>query len=339
MFDHGGVMQARLHSSFWRYLVMVVALIAAVSSGVICAAALLCQQLGLDHFAALTLDGDNAWYLDLSVKRVPEIQDEDLFYHNVGYSIAEARTADIVLLGPSFVSYAVDPELLRQFGDRHGIKIYNMAFIGIRSGEFSRQVIKRWNLHPKLWIINVDDQFVHFFNPSLELSIGPRTTPIVTVKDGRLRGWFTVAARNVRWRLENWWTGKGAAGVFRRADDGSVYLGTDPRYFAQDNSVLRVTRDQNCHTDAKTIALGRDYVKDIGGKSMFMLVPHSQYCPQQARELGEALGIEALLAPDFPYTMVDGGGHLDHKGAIIFTSFLLLALERSKTFQMLVHRQ
>jgi hypothetical protein len=160
-------------------------------------------KLGIDHFAALPLNGDYSWYLDFGGRHVPEIQDLDLFYHNIGHSIEAARKADIVLLGPSFVAYALDPELLRQFGNRHRIKIYNMAFIGMRSGEFSRQVIKRWDLHPKIWIINVDDQFAHFFSPSLTLTLGPQSSPISAVTYSRLRGWLVVASRNMRWRIEN----------------------------------------------------------------------------------------------------------------------------------------
>jgi cellobiose-specific phosphotransferase system component IIB len=330
-----GMLRAKPDATFNRYLV---AVICAAIAGVICAAVL--GGARRDHFAALPLNGDYSWYLNFSGRHVPEIQDLDLFYHNIGHSIDEASKADIVLLGPSFVAYALDPELLQQFGERHGIKIYNMAFIGIRSGEFSRQVIKRWGLHPKLWIINVDDQFAHFFSPSMDMSIGPQTTPIAAVKYGRLRGWLAVASRNVRWRVENWWASWSTGAeqpklleIYRRPDDGSAHLGVNPRYYAADNGVVPIDRDQNCHSDAKTIALGRDYLRDIGGRSVFMLVPHSQYCPQQARELAEALGVEALLTPDSAYASVDGGGHLDQRGAVAFTTFLLSDLERSDAFK------
>jgi hypothetical protein len=99
---------------------------------------------------------------------------------------------------------------------------------------------------------------------------------------------------------------------------------------------LHVDRDQNCHSDAKTIAQGRYYLDDIGGQVVFMLAPHSQYCPQQARELAQALGVEALLSPaaaDGRFTTVDAGGHLDHRGAVAFTAFLLSALEQSESFR------
>jgi hypothetical protein len=335
------VLGSKRRSPFQWYLA-IVALIAVLAGGLVVAVG---QALfgraaaGPDHFAAVPLNGDYAWYLDFSGRHVPEIQDEDLFYHGIGRSIEAAKMADIILLGPSFVAYALDPKLLNEFGVRHGIKIYNMSFIGLRSGEFSRRVIKHWGLRPKLWIINVDDQFDHFFTPSLTLSIGPQTTPIAAVKYGRLHGWFAVAARNIRWRMENSWaswsTGQplGLLGIYRRPDDGSTYLAANPRYYSSDNSIVHADRDPNCHTNSKIIEAGREYLRDIDGQTVFMLVPHSQYCPEQARELGQALGIETLLSSNAGFSTVDGGGHLDHKGAVAFTVFLLSALEQSETFR------
>lgn len=318
---------------FSRYLTVVAAI------WIVFVAGFLGRGSSADHFGAIPLRGDYSWYLDFGGNFVPEIQDEDLFYHNIGNSIAEAKKADVIFLGPSFVAYALDPEMLRQFGEKNGIKLYNMSFIGIRGGEFSREIIKHWDIHPKLWVINVDDQFIHFFSRTFDLTLGPRTVVIPATNYGRLRGWLAAASRNMRWHIEyrwaNWRTGASSEpqGIYRRTDDGSVYLGFNPKYAASDNRVIRVDRNQDCHTSPAVIDIGRGYLGDIGGRSMFMLVPHSQYCPQQARELAQALGVEAMLTPDANYTTVDGGGHLDHNGALAFTRFLLSSLEKSATFQ------
>ena len=320
---------------FSRYLTIVAAIWG------VAVAAFLGTSSNADHLGAIPLRGDYSWYLDFGGSFVPEIQDEDLFDHNIGNSIAEAKEADIVFLGPSFVAYALDPDLLRQFGKKNGIRLYNMSFIGIRGGEFSREIIKRWNLHPKLWIINVDDQFIHFFSRSLDLTLGPRTVAIPAANYGRLRGWLAAVGRNMRWRIEykwvSWRTGSSPEpqGIYRRPDDGGVYLGFNPKYTASDNRLIPVGRNQDCHASGTVIDVGRDYLSDIGGHSILMLVPHSQYCPQQARELAQALGVEAMLAPDANYTTVDGGGHLDHAGAVAFTRFILSSLEQSATFRAL----
>jgi len=329
----------RLTSPFLRYLA-VTAIVSATIVGATLAWGLTWGLSGRDHFAAMPLHGDPSWYRDYGGRAKPEIQDMDLFYHNIGESIAKARAADVVVLGPSFVVYALDHGLLKAFETRHGIKIYDMAFIGIRGGEFSRRIIKRWNIRPKLWIINADDQFIHFFSSSLVLTLGPKATPIPAATYGRLTGMRYAAARNVRWRLEDEWAWLSAPasyspdlGIYRSVDDGSVYLDLNPSYVAADNRTMPFERDPNCHTNAETIKTAQEYLADIGGRAILTLVPHSQYCPQQARELAQALGVEAIVPPNLGYTTLDGGGHLDHRGSVTFTEYFLTALEQSEAFR------
>ncbi len=273
----------------------------------------------------------------LAAKRFQRFRIKILFFHNIGPSIAEVRKADIVILGPSFVAYALDSEKLKAFSAKYGVKIYNMAFLGIRSGEFSRRVIERWGIRPKLWIINVDDQIEPFFTTAMDMWwFKSKALPIPSASYGRRHAWLNVIRRNVRWRIEDLLATSPDNSFYRRIDDGAVYLGSDPRYGAPNNPVIALNRDQDCHATTSTIDVGRKYLADIGGHTIFTLVPHNQYCPQQARELAEAIGVEAILPPSPQYTSVDGGGHLDHRGAAAFTEYLLSALERSRTFREIV---
>ncbi len=285
----------------------------------------------------MPLNGDRSWYRDVGGRKVPEIQDLDLFFHNIGPSVAEAQKADIVILGPSFVLYALDPDQLRAFSAKYGVKIYDMAFLGVRSGEFSRRVIERWGIRPKLWIINADDQIEPFFSSSVNMwwfrSNTVKSIPIPPLTYGRPRAWFNVLRRNMRWRTEDALATSPDASFYRRADNGAMSLDANPRYRAPDNPVIALSRDQDCHATASTVDVGRRYLAEIGGRTIFTLVPHSQYCPQQVRELAKALGVEAILPPSSQYTSVDGGGHLDQRGATAFTEYLLAALERSRAFR------
>lgn len=310
------------------------------SAALLIAAALLLRPnykdvFALSEFAGISAFDGDVWYRDLGGRSKPEIQDLDLFYHDIGPSIGHARQADIIILGPSFTLYGLDPDELRRFGERHGLKIFNMSFFGVRSGEFSRRIIKRWSLHPKLWIINLDDNFDHFFSTVLTMQwIGvPKPFPIPPTEYGRLRGWGVVAQRNARWRLEDaMLPAKPDGSVYRRHDDGGVYLGNNPRFDA-DNGKIVVTRDQNCHAQPGTIDVGRNYLASIGGEAVLTLVPSSTWCPLQVRELGKALGKEVIVPPDAAYSTVDGGGHLDHKGALAFTDYFLHELEQSQAFK------
>jgi hypothetical protein len=292
---------------------------------------------GHDHFASYPLNGDIAFYRDYSERPVPEIQDQELFYHNIGGSMAAARSADIIFLGPSFVSYALDKTVLRQFEAARGRHIYNMSFIGVRSGEFSRRIITRWNIQAPLWVINADDQFVPFFSKSLDVTLGADATTIPATLHGRIGGYVSVAARNLRWRVADYTsykTGGGSAnGIFRNIATGDATIEVKLRYTADDNKEISFDRGRNCHASPETIEIARQYLKDIGGQVVLTLVPHSQYCPAQAYELAKALGIEILVPPEGGYTSFDGGGHLDRKAAVKFTNFLMSELVKTEAYR------
>jgi hypothetical protein len=299
---------------------------------------LACGLKGHDHFASTSLGGNTDFYRDFAGRAAPEIQDQELFYHNLGGSVAAAKKADIIFLGPSFVSYALDKTVLRQFEAARGRRVYNMSFIGIRGGEFSRRIITRWGIKAPLWVINADDQFTHFFSTTLDLTLGPITTTIPATRHFRLRGFLSVAARNMRWRAEDYLsyyrTGDSSAhGIYRSVSTGDATVDVNPQYVADTNKEIVFDRSGDCHTNPKTIAIARQYLEDIGGRVVLTLVPHSQYCPAQAVELAKALGIEILVPPDAGYTTVDGGGHLDRKGAVKFTNFLITELVKTDAYQ------
>jgi hypothetical protein len=320
-------------SGIYQYLVVF-----AVASTLLASTFLVWGLRGHDHFASYPLNGDVAFYRDFSGRPVPEIQDQELFYHNVGGSVTAAKAADIILLGPSFVSYAFDRTVLRQFEAAQGRHIYNMSFIGVRGGEFSRRIITRWKIKPPLWVINADDQFIHFFSKSLDLTIGEDTTAIPATLHGRLAGQLSVAARNLRWRVQNYLsyykTEDGSAyKLYRNIATGDATVEFRPRYTADDNKEISFDRSRDCHASPETIETARRYLKDIGGRVVLTLVPHSRYCPVQAYELAKALGVEILVPPDGGYTTFDNGGHLDQKSAIRFTNFLTTELVRTDAYR------
>jgi hypothetical protein len=287
---------------------------------------------------AIPLDGAPSWYRDYGGRFVPEISDQDLFYQNVGPSVAAAAASDIVIMGPSFSAYAFDRDRLRRFEVARRLKLFNMSFIGVRGGEFSRRIIARWRIRAPLWLINVDDQFTHFFSTSTELTLGPTTEPIRTLGLNRFRGFVSIVARTLRWRYEDllaqWRDGRATpSGLYRSAETGDVMLETNPRYVANDNKPLVIARDPQCHVSPQVVQTAREYLQSIGGEVVLTLAPHSQYCPLQAQELAEALGVEVILAPPDGYTTVDGGGHLDKNSAVKFTEFVMTRLVETAAFK------
>jgi hypothetical protein len=109
---------------------------------------------GQDHIGAIPLDGDGTWYHNYGIGA--QIQDTEVLYHDIGESIANARMADIIFLGWSRLIFGLDWRVFEAFEKAHNIKMFNLAFAGVGSGEFSRLVIEKFGLHTKLWVINSD---------------------------------------------------------------------------------------------------------------------------------------------------------------------------------------
>jgi hypothetical protein len=290
-----------------------------------------------DHFSEIVKEGDPDWYRDIGGRHATQIQDQDIFYSNIGYSIASASAADIVFLGASFVSYAVDRETLQSSPLLGRLKIYNMAFVGVRSGEFSRRVVNRWRIRAPLWVINADDQFVHFFSDDLSTTQGTEKMPILAVQRSRMRGYLTVVGRNIKWRIEDWiavirYSPLSLFG-YRNVSNGDIFFTSNAAYLASHNKPLRIARDPNCGTNPTVVSYARQFLNEIGGNVVLILVPHSQACVRQAAELANELNIELIAPPADGLTSWDSGGHLDKRGAENFTSNLAAELVKTKAFK------
>jgi len=324
------------------YLACLVGVTALILGG----ASLYLGRQASDHFAAISPGGQASWYRDLAGDRVTEIQDQDLFFHNIGASIDHVRQADIVILGSSLVTFAVNADVIRERLERpFGLKFYNMAFVGVASGEFSRRIIEKYGLHPRLWIINADDGGGggNFFGRNLTRAFGADVKEIQAVHHGRLRARYEVTRRNLRWRFEQF----GAvnhlfqpkAGVIPKFDRSSATGAADmrsfPHFLADDNPRVKMTRDPGCHTMPEAIATARDFIRSLGAPVVLTMVPNFHGCLTQVREVAEAIGVETALPARTDYSSWDGGGHLDHNGAIEFTSDLIGALEKTAAFQTL----
>jgi hypothetical protein len=217
-----------------------------------------------DHVAAIAPFGKPSWYLDLAGDYVSEIQDQDLFFHNIGRSIDNVRDADIVILGSSLVAFALSEDVIRDRLEKpYGLKFFNMSFVGVASGDFSRQIIEKYHLHPRLWIINADDGGGggNFFSRNLTRAFGPDVKAIPAVQHGRLKAYYDVVRRNLRWKLEDATVGmrnrllpasKTVIPSFFRSDEsGATDMSGFPGFLADDNPPVKMTRDPDCHTTAR----------------------------------------------------------------------------------------
>jgi hypothetical protein len=299
-----------------------------------------------DHFAAITRPGNTAWYQNLAGNYVTEIQDQDLFFHNIGRSIDYARQADVIILGSSLVSFALNEDVIRARLEKpYGLKFYNMAFVGVASGEFSRRIVEKSGLHPQLWIINADDGGGggNFFGRNLTRAFGADVKEIPAARYGRMRALYEVVRRNLRWRFEVFDSVKrlippkaGVIPVFYRSDEtGAADMSVFPHLLEGGNPGVKMTRDPDCHATPEVIANARDFIHALGGPAVLTLVPNLHGCLTQMREVAQAVGLEVAEPERTNYSSWDGGGHLDRNGSIAFTNDLVTALEKTSAFQAL----
>ena len=304
-----------------------------------------------DHFASIPNDRGPTWYRDWGGDTVIEIQDQDLFYHHIGSSIDDLRHADIVMVGSSLVAFGLDPDVIKkEISGRFGLKFYNLSFMGMTGGDFSRLLMQKYSIRPKILIINADDGGGggSFFSRGLTLNIGGVFSPIPSTEYGRLQGFKEVIRKNLHWRLERML--KEAPGsevlagpdrsahpsVYRDAQTGMYDMTEIPPFNLGDNPPVAIKMPQPRHASADVINYAREYSSGSADRIILTLVPNLYYDEQQAREIAAAIGAELVLSGSVNYSSWDGGGHLDHRGAVAFSHDLADALQRSETFKALI---
>ena len=120
-----------------------------------------CYSGGQDHFAAIPLNGNGNWYGNYVIKDM-QILDSDIYFHGIGRSIEHARAADLLFLGTSRVVFGLNWRVFDAFAQKHQVGMFNMGFAGVMSANFSRMLIHRWDLKPRLWVDAVEKGLVIF---------------------------------------------------------------------------------------------------------------------------------------------------------------------------------
>jgi hypothetical protein len=304
---------------------------------------------GQDHLASIPLNGDGAWYHNYEVGF--EIQDFEIFFDDIGHSVGNAKQADIIFLGWSRLLFGIDWRLFDTFGQKHHLRMFNMGLADVYSGDLYLRIIRKWDLHPKLWVINADRDLKDYHNGFFFMTLsGGRGTSAAAkvVKYGRLRAYKNVIGRNVRWRAKMA-LGLLKADPYRSATTGNWYLDDWPNYASNKNSSIkpmvlsvddgalrqRERVDQSCPVLPEEVGGARHYLKEIGGAAVLIQVPSAFACAQRLHELSAALTVPAFTVDQTQFTSIDGGGHLDGISARKYTAMLFAWLEQRQEFRQL----
>jgi hypothetical protein len=299
-------------------------------------AGIFCYSRGQDHFAAITLDGNGKWYGNYVIKDL-RILDTDIFFHGIGRSIDHALAADIVFLGTSRVVFGLNWRVFDEFAREHQVKMFNMAFAGVMSGNFSKMLIHKWHLKPRLWVIDVyagptNPFATSFFNPNQPL--GGNEAPSVA-RSGKTAAYIDVALTDFRWRLKVT-LGLDRPASYRSGETGNWYADRWPFYLLT-NLPKMESGKSDCSADPREISAIRDFIADVGGDVVLTQIPSVFSCPQRIQEIADAVGVPFFAPDPAGYSTTDGGGHLDGISSARYSKEFFAWLEKTKPFEGIVN--
>jgi hypothetical protein len=300
--------------------------------------ALACWAERQDHFTAIALDGDASWFANYEPNG--EMQDLDIFFHGIGNSVRNAQRADIIFLGASRPLFALDWQIFEDFAQRHHVAMFNMAFAGVVSAEFSSAIIHKWHLRPKLWVVDVlgidTPANSFFYGLSQEGSSRLPWTGAIRELMGynRLNAYVNVMRRNVVWRFKHV-IGAPSWSFYRSTTSGNWYVDKFPPRLIP-NPMITAPGKQTCSASAEEIAAARKFVEEIGGSVVLTQIPSSDSCDARVRDLAAAISATAFTVEDRTlFSTFDGGGHLDSPSAKKYSKAFFAWLEQQQVFRML----
>jgi hypothetical protein len=209
----------------------------------------------------------------------------------------------------------------------------------------------RWDIHPRLWVINDDDEAVSFFHPSIDDAAATGSASSINiVKTWRLMGFVRAVARNIRGSLGDM-VGDLPAAIRNRFFPGSASRFQAWRSVETGDSLFSAgsvydqrgdppftPRLKSCPISNDEINWTRTFLSDIGGSVILTLVPYARWCPQRVIDVAKAIGVEEFLPPTTDYPNLDGR-HMDRRGAKAYTAWFLAALEKSDAFTAISKRR
>lgn len=255
--------------------------------------------------------------------------DHHVIYHAIDRTSHDRLTsAEVLLLGNSRLMFAFERPALRGFFSQTGLSYFVMGFGHNEHNEFPEAIIERFDLRPRLVIVNADRFFVAGQSPwavrvradsrfdawkrfhETEAShavrrVVHRVVPHVPDLAGRQREFIAY-----RSRLDGtWWVSnrfEGLAGAFDAEDDGEETLLLE-------------------HEIAAARAF-RDAMAARGAQLVLTFVPTPRASRTRAMRMSEILGVP-LVAPRLDDLATVDGSHLTRESAARFSEAFFAELE------------
>lgn len=322
--------------SFWLayFITLSLIFILPLSSGFFFLPSLTWKDLDrINYDESIHSPPDNNWYLASDFKGN---LDYDVIYYNFGKSIENANKADIIILGNSRILSAFDESILKYYGNHYGLKFFNMGFGHIESYKFPYTIIKKYDLRPKIVIINAEDFRDDFSNIAMHvISQGkPRRALSFFVRSSIYKDILIFHSYSPKWiqpilekllrkNIYNKIT-------YRSRITGALLIPPISR-----KSIPIINRyENNCDVEVKALDIAKRFKDEMlqrGTQIVITLPPHNNSCRKAAEKIAEYIGVP-LIYVDWRGLNTFDGSHLTVESGQRFTEEFLKKFENSETF-------
>ncbi len=246
--------------------------------------------------------------------------DNYVFLYGMYDTIKEVKQADVLLLGSSRLGYALQDKNMQNFDFRP----YVMAFGNEEMDLFPMKIIRKFDLHPKLFVINVDEFF--------ENNMSKYSQKVV--KEGLFSAYRTLFEYTASTLLQNemhqhityfapFFTHRPETILVRSKINGTWH------FLKQPQQVQSLTIPSDSLPTAEQLQQAQTIVTELknkGSEVVFVLVPNPKTPIGWATELARQLGV-----PFWPYSFegvqLRDPSHISEEEGEKFTSFLMNHLE------------
>ncbi|MDO8607353.1 MAG: hypothetical protein Q7R40_12525 [Phaeospirillum sp.] len=274
-----------------------------------------CTASGYDDDSYLSYCGDPA-YVDYAHGA--------LFIPAEPDAIQALRRAEVVFLGNSRAEIAFSAQAIATRMAARGMAYYNLAVYGEQDA-FPRRILQRFDLHPRIIVVNVDEFFGNTANITGKRVMG--LTPDVLL-EYRLKAWVQPIHRRICGGPDGWAKRMVCGEIpaqFRSRSSGRV---RHVHYPDRDLPMLSGTSFSErsyAHTLDQARAF-KAFVEARGACLVLTHIPTPTYSPQVAARLAQDLGLPDLTPTVTGLTSMDGT-HLSLDGAERWSTGFLALLE------------
>jgi hypothetical protein len=270
-----------------------------------------------------------------------ELDTAILYYGLDAASLEHLKKADVLFLGNSRVMFACREENLQPFFQRHGLNYFVLSFANAESGVLPLDIVRRFDLHPRLLIIDPSGFFSQPMSRWADKIVrGGKWEALKLVGEDTCGFWVQHYLHRAIPKWKEWeeaLSNVAELTAFRSRAHGESYIWYGHR------PDLPLVIVPSSPAPPPFDALATEYLvemKQRGARALLHSVPTTNL------DLAEGPGASAILDapliepphPSRPYTTVDGS-HLSAESAARYMDALLNEIEKTAAFQEVVQKR